>query len=84
MIYGYFDSPFSEVPAHDPGLEIDCPICYLPLSHPMKTISLLAEGDSLSYFYRVHKDCYEGLSPEQEAELDAALVDLVGRSKYVN
>ncbi len=84
MLYGYFDQPFQETPAYDPGLEVACPICGCRLSRPMKTISLLAEGDTRSYFYRVHQPCYEKLSPEQISDLDGLILDPIFRARETN
>ncbi|MGB8644453.1 MAG: hypothetical protein WCF84_04400 [Anaerolineae bacterium] len=81
IAYGYFDRPEQTVPAYDPGLEVDCPICRFPLSHPVKSISLLAVGDSRSFFYRVHKYCWEPLSPEQQTAIDSQIVDVVAIAK---
>ncbi|CAG0946253.1 hypothetical protein ANRL1_02870 [Anaerolineae bacterium] len=84
MVYGYFASPLSEAPDYDPGLEVECPVCYCRLSHPVKTISVMAEGDSKSYFYRTHKSCYDNLTPENETELDSFIIDTISRTKYLN
>lgn len=90
MIFGYFDDPSQTEPAFDPGLDVDCPICHTKLSRPMKTISVMLDDpnlggrDSRSYFYRAHKDCYDALAPEQETNLDGAIIDAVARSKYTN
>jgi hypothetical protein len=84
MVYGYFESPLSDVPDYDPGLDVDCPVCYQRLSRPIKTISVMADGDRKSYFYRTHKACYESLTPENETELDSFIIDMVYRTKYPN
>ncbi len=84
MVYGYFDNPLQETPAYDPGLDVDCPVCYDRLSHPMKTISVMAVGDSKSYFYRVHKTCFESLSEEQAIELDSVIIGTVCRKEFLN
>ncbi|MGB8644019.1 MAG: hypothetical protein WCF84_02190 [Anaerolineae bacterium] len=77
MVYGYFDDPFASAPAYDPGLAVDCPVCDRRLTRPLKTISLLAEGDTRSYFYRVHAPCYDALSSAQRVELDSVIIDFV-------
>ncbi len=84
MEYGYFESPLSEVPDYDPGLDVDCPVCYRRLSRPMKTISVAVEGDNKSYFYRVHSRCFERLSPDGKSELDSFIIDAVMRTKRLN
>lgn len=88
--FGYFDKPGQDAPAFDPGLNVECPVCQLALSRPMKTISLMLDDENLggrdtrSYFYRVHKQCYEGLNAEEETALDSTIIDAVAASKYVN
>lgn len=75
-VFGWFDDPFSETPTHDPGVENGiCPICSKGLNRPVKTISLMKDRDSRSYFYRAHKDCYENLSEEDVTQLDISLID---------
>lgn len=88
-IYGYFDSPHQEAPpAYDPGLDALCPVCNKPIGEftpntpNIKTISLMLVDPELgyfladrSYFYRVHKVCYENLSDEQQAALDWPIID---------
>ncbi len=83
-IYGYFTSPDQSEPAYEPGLEVDCPICHERLSHPMKTVSLMLEGDNRSYFYRVHKSCFENLSDVEVGNLDGLILDAVIASKNTN
>lgn len=76
MIYGYFTQANQDVPEYDPGLNVNCPICNQLLSAPMKTISVMLEGDSRSFFYRTHKPCYENLSEEEVTKLDSLVVDV--------
>ncbi len=88
-IYGYFTSPNQTEPEYDPGLEVDCPICHKQLSRPMVTPSLMLQNDQgqaggRSYFYRVHKACYEALTPEQETALDSVIIDAIAASKNSN
>lgn len=82
--FGYFDDVDQEYPAYDPGLSINCPICERLLSAPMKTISVMLEGDSRSYFYRTHKACYESLSEEEATALDSQIVDVRGTQGLVS
>lgn len=77
MDYGYYADATATEPAFDPGLTVDCPVCHKLLSMPVKTISLMAAGDNRSYFYRTHKACYEGLTPQQESDLDGLIIDHV-------
>jgi hypothetical protein len=83
MKYGYYDKPGDE-PAYDPGLEVECPICWKKLSRPIKSISLMLMDDDRSYFYRVHKLCYERLSEEEVTKLDSVLVDAVANKRSAN
>jgi hypothetical protein len=80
-IYGYFSEAHQEEPTYDPGLDVDCPICHQRLSRPMKTISLMLEHDDRSYFYRVHKACYDALTPDEQSVYDSVIIDAVGRAK---
>lgn len=73
-IFGWFDN-LSDNPAHDPGLEGICLVCAKKLSKPVKTISLIKEGDNRSFFYRTHKDCYESLEKEDITNLESSLID---------
>lgn len=77
MTFGFYDSPLADAPAYDPGLNVDCPVCYTGLSVPIKTISVMSAGDNRSYFYRAHKHCYEALSPAQIGDLDGLIIDHV-------
>jgi|ERR1035441_6941801 hypothetical protein len=75
-VFGWFDSPDQTTPAHDPGLKTICPVCVKRLSVPMKTISLMpATGSDRSYFFRVHKHCWEGISEHERGEIEGALID---------
>jgi hypothetical protein len=74
IAYGYFDSPGQTEPVYDPGLEVLCPICSRVLSErPRTTISTLRAGLARSLFYRVHRDCYDGVSEEVRDELERRL-----------
>ena len=90
IVFGYFDDPSQTEPTFDPGLNVDCLVCHTRLSPPMKTISVMLDEptlggrDNRSYFYRVHKDCYEALTPQQETNLDSVIIDSVARSKFSN
>ena len=88
-IYGYFSAFEQTTPDRDPGLNVPCPICQKVIgSHtpdsPIKTISIFVEGDSRSYFYRVHKPCYDDLNPEQQNQLDWPIVDAIIKSNQAN
>ena len=76
-IFGWFDSPDQTVPAHDPGLKTICPVCAKELSRPMKTISMMTvdTGSDRSYFFRVHKLCWEGITERERDAIEGSLVD---------
>lgn len=82
--YGYFSSPDQSEPEYDPGTHVDCPICHHPLSRAIVTISLMAKGDSRSYFYRVHKVCYARLDEQQKTDLDSLIVDAIVAARNAN
>lgn len=94
-IYGYFSSPEDVIPIYDPGFDVHCPICDLSVGRhttdsPIKTISVMLErdgiftGDIRSYFYRVHRVCYDGLDEEQESMLDWQIIDSIAQSRESN
>lgn len=83
-MFGYFSSPSLEVPDHDPGLSATCPACNQRLYRPVLTISLMVPYDERSYFYRVHKECYEKLTHEQEIDIDSILIDAIYQSRDSN
>ena len=78
-IFGWFDSPDQTTPAHDPGLKTICPVCANELSRPMKTISMMTvdTGSDRSYFFRVHKHCWEGITERERDAIEGSLVDAI-------
>jgi hypothetical protein len=59
---GFFDRADQEEPTYDPPHDAPCPVCLEPVCAPLKTIILMwfePEHRKRSYFYRVHKACYE-------------------------
>lgn len=83
-IYGYFSTASQDDPEYDPGFDVHCPICGRRLSFPVNTISLMAENDSRSYFYRVHQGCYARLTDEQITALDSQIIDAIAAAGNVN
>jgi len=72
--FGWFEG-MSSTPAHDPK-DAPCLICYTPWSlDNVVTPSIMKAGDSRSYFYRVHKTCYNSLSEQDKVALDSSLID---------
>jgi hypothetical protein len=76
-MFGYFSTPDLQVPDYDPGLSVSCPACNHMLHRPVLAISLMVPGDGRSYFYRVHKECYDSLSHEKEIDIDSILIDAI-------
>lgn len=80
-LFGYYDEKTDwdkpATPTYDPGLETECLFCFKPLMVPIKTISLMKVGDAKSYFYRVHKECYETATPEEITTYESTLIDEV-------
>jgi hypothetical protein len=74
-IFGWFESPYQEKPAHDPGLDVPCPFCLKKLERPVMSISLLREGDGRSYFYRAHKACYSTATIHECKQIEESLID---------
>jgi hypothetical protein len=84
-IYGYFDNHSQEIPAHDPGLSVPCPFCCRAIDEfhgydleafgRIQTISFYRLGSNWSWFYRVHKDCYESATKEKIQEIESAPID---------
>ena len=80
-IVGWFDTPLQAAPTHDPGPYAPCPVCMDPLLGPtrladIKCISVAwAGGTARSYFFRVHKACWERLSDDEKARLESSVLD---------
>jgi len=75
-IFGYFDSAGQKTPTYDPGRTALCPFCLREIAHgPIKTISLLLDGDNRSYFYRAHKGCWENADHKNRDQIEHSLID---------
>lgn len=74
-VFGHFDDPYSDVPAHDPGMGGKCAACGQILERPVKTISLMPYKHDRSYFFRVHKCCWESLSEQDQDEIESVVID---------
>lgn len=76
-IFGWFDNPLDEEPRHDPGVENGlCLVCTQKLNFPLKTICLaLYDSAEKSYFFRVHKGCWDGLTEKEKSEYECSLID---------
>lgn len=80
-MFGYFDVPEQTTPSHDPGMGANCLLCNNVLSPPVKTISLMLDGDTRSYFYRTHADCYDRASVDEIQTVESGLIDAIARTK---
>ncbi len=82
LAVGYFDDPAQAEPVFDPGTDVDCPVCVLPLDYPAKairTVSLMpAKASPRSCFYRAHTGCLESLDDRERGFLDAAAMEAGG------
>jgi hypothetical protein len=72
-IFGYFESADQTKPSFDPGMAALCPYCLKKLEAPVRTTSLMADGDCRSYFYRAHRECAETATPGQMSEIESSL-----------
>ena len=74
-LVGYFDTSGAKEPAFDPGLDVPDIVCWKPLrDKPRVTVSLAWLDGDRSYFFRSHKECWEGLSSsEQQRYEESAL-----------
>ncbi len=76
-IFGYFDSAEQGEPIYDPGLHVPCPCCLLPVGdrNGVTTISLLAEKDTWSFFFRAHTGCWQQASAKEKTAIESSLID---------
>lgn len=71
-IYGYF-TEVGDTPAHDPGVEVPCPGCGLPVGlDGISSISFMLPGSGRSWFYRGHKAC---LTDAVQAHVEGVIID---------
>lgn len=74
---GWFDNDSQTEPAYNPPINGPCIVCDEPLHPPIKSISLMPiEGaaDGRSYFYRVHRACYEA-APKAADEMAMNMIE---------
>lgn len=79
---GYFTEAGQETPAFDPGRGAPCLVCghaWEPENVRTVCLSPLEEGEelrtkNLSFFYRVHIECHEGLSEGEHCALESAIL----------
>lgn len=80
-IYGFFAAADQTVPSFDPGLAVSCPVCLQTLRRPVKTISLMKEGDERSFFFRAHSECWQSASEDEREQIETALIDRIGETE---
>lgn len=75
-IVGYFDEAGQMVPAHDPGLDIPCVVCWRPLTEqPRVTVSLMWQDGQRSYFFRAHAGCWKPLSDSEQQRYEESVLE---------
>jgi hypothetical protein len=74
-VFGYYDDPCSDTPAHDPGMDGKCAACGKALDRPVVTISVARLKGDRSYFFRSHKACWESLSEEDQGLIESVAID---------
>lgn len=83
-LLGWFEDS-SPVTKHDPGTNAPCIVCMKLLSSPMKTVSFMPVICQRSFFFRVHKICWESLlETEQEAYTSAFVDDIAAGEMKIN
>lgn len=84
-VFGYFDSPEQTVPAYDPGLQAPCVVCTQSLlGKPVVTVSLMPDAiRQRSYFFRAHKECWNGISPQEQSAIESSLIDAICERKLL-
>lgn len=91
-VFGYFDHECADPtrPAHDPGVGGICAVCAQRVgahdveANPIVTISLMLDiervGDR-SYFFRVHKRCWNAATDEEKSHIESSLIDNIAANK---
>lgn len=81
-ILGWFVALGDEKPFSDPGMGAPCPVCAKPVRdpksttvQPIKTISFMPVAVRKSFFFRVHKACWEGISEDEQGVIEGVFVD---------
>lgn len=92
-VFGWFGDASQTEPEHDPGFDAPCPICIHAVGRhsvdsPIKTISLMVEDPAKrrnSFFFRVHKRCWEMVSNHERNMVESSLIDhIVDADKMVH
>lgn len=83
--FGYFDEPDQEQPTYRPSDDVLCPLCHKKRGPKgikradgksnLVTISFMGLERDKSFFYAVHRDCYERATPEQMTEIESIVID---------
>lgn len=78
LIYGWFSSPTSRMPEHDPPHDAPCLFCgEAVFDTDVRTTSVL--HSELSCFYRTHSTCHDRATEEERLKIDAVVLDMVAR-----
>lgn len=67
-VLGWFDLPKrgkAVAPTHDPGINGLCAICRMQLSEPIRCAGISNQGDSRSYFFRMHFSCFKSTDKKE-------------------
>jgi hypothetical protein len=77
---GYFTEPGQTTPSYEPPFPCRCPVCGGTVDDSnARTVSCTPmNARLLSVFYRLHRQCADGLTPYEHAALDAQAMRLVG------
>ncbi len=72
---GFF-ADSSSAPDYDPGLDCRCIVCDIGLRwSPIKTICVAPVGGNRSYFFRVHRACWETISESDKSDIESSIID---------
>lgn len=76
---GYFSDADQATPAYDPGPDAPCPVCgHVLAGERVRTHSILhPDVPGLSLFYRVHRACQDGMTPDAFQGIEDRMLDLV-------
>lgn len=74
--FGWFDDDAQTTPVHDPGFDVSCPVCGVPLNtEPRTTISLMPADGKRSLFFRAHKRCWDAADESKRQRIESAIID---------
>jgi hypothetical protein len=84
--FGYFDAPDQTEPAQMPDPAAPCLLCGQAIGprgrtrgsdgkSELVTTSIMPIGGERSYFYDVHRGCYENATPDQITDIESMVID---------